>query len=418
MLKKFRFRREIHDNNTKNLPYIDSLIASTSSKSLMNRFLIGCILVSCGILLAESGGSWDITNHLLNKPETFFSTPHVVLYSGIAFGLAGASIMFLNWKSYSIYISTLENEKKIKLNLAIKLVISGVFMLILAGPLDFSWHSTFGLDGLLSPPHFTLTIGMLAGSIGSLIGVISYITVNNSLSRENQQNIDKVTFKNNKKTSIIIYMALIIIGILPVWMSSSGLIYMFSLPFSDTEYYNFNLHPIIAAIIATISFPFLISFILISLFKLGKEIGNKKRKFGIVSVTGLFFIIITIITMIIPNKSLISTIPFYILTIIPIMIADMLLSKLPLKKISIYISGGILGASFFMLYYPLITHIYNEVFSNQPVWPNITAPIYFDMFSQIYPLLVVPSIGMGVLGIIISNKLIDRKIKKLDSTIE
>ncbi len=71
-----------------------------------------------------------------------------------------------------------------------------------------------------------------------------------------------------------------------------------------------------------------------------------------------------------------------------------------------------------MLYYPLITHIYNEVFSNQPVWPNISAPIYFDLFSQIYPLLVVPSIGMGVLGIIISNKLIDRKIKKLDSTIE
>jgi len=233
--------------------------------TVMNRFLIGCVLVSSGILLAESGGSWDITNHLLNKPETFFSLPHIVLYSGISLGLVGASIMFLTWRSYSLYISTLKEEKNFKLNLSIKLVISSIFMLILSGPLDFSWHSAFGLDGLLSPPHFTLTIGMLAGSIGSLIGIISYIIVNNSLSQEKIQNINIDTFKKHKKIPITVYIALTIVGILPIWMSSSGLIYMFSLPFSDTEYYNFNLDPVIAAIISTISFPFLVSFILVSL---------------------------------------------------------------------------------------------------------------------------------------------------------
>ena len=280
-------------------------------KLFINRFLIGCILVSIGILLAESAGSWDITNHLLNKPETFFSPPHVILYSGITIALIGATIMFFNWRSYSTYVSTTKREKNLELDFSIKLVISGVFMLILAGPLDFFWHSAFGLDGLLSPPHLTLTIGMFAGSIGALIGIKSYILINDSISQEKKQNNNIDNFKNNERIPISIYTTLTIIGILPIWMSSSGLIYMFSLPFSDTEYYNFNLDPTTAATIATVSFPFLISFILVSLFKLIKEMGNKKRKFGAISVTGSIFIIITIVTMIIPNKSLIPTIPFY-----------------------------------------------------------------------------------------------------------
>src|ERR671913_573696 len=412
MKKRFYFRREVSENNTKNQQYSNDTIVESSYfyKRLINRFLVGCILVSAGILLAESGGSWDITNHLLNKPETFFSPPHVILYSGIALGLVGASIMFLYWRSYSIYIPTVKEEKNSKINLSIKLVLSGVFMLILAGPLDFFWHSAFGLDGLLSPPHLTLTIGMLAGSIGALIGITSYIVMNNSIIQEKRQNnTNSGTFEKNEKTPISIYSTLTIIGILPIWMSSSGLIYMFSLPFSDTEYYNFNLEPTIAATIATVSFPFLISFILVSLFKIVEKMSNKKRKFGAISVTGSIFIIITIVTMMIPNKSLISTIPFYVLNIIPILIADIFLSKLPLKRMFIYISGGILGSSFFMLYYPMITHIYNEVSSNQPVWPSLTAPIYFDMISQIYPLLVVPAVGVGILGAIVSSRLINRK---------
>ena len=146
--------------------------------------MVGCILVSTGILLSDSAGSWDITNHLLNKPETFFSSPHVILYSGIVLALIGTTIMFLYWRSYSIYISTIKGEKNLKLDLSIKLVITGISMLILAVPLDFSWHSAFGLDGLLSPPHLTLTIGMLAGSIGALIGIRSYIVINNSNNQE------------------------------------------------------------------------------------------------------------------------------------------------------------------------------------------------------------------------------------------
>ena len=408
MKKRFYFSRRVSSNNPETQEYRNNndaiMKSSYFSKLLINRFLIGCLLVSIGILIAESAGGWDITNHLLNKPETFFSPPHVILYSGITIALIGATIMFLHWRSYSTYVSTTKKEKNLEIDFSLKLVISGVSMLILAGPFDFFWHSAFGLDGLLSPPHLTLTIGMFAGSIGALIGIKSYILIKNITSQEKKQNNNIDNFKNNA-----IYTTLTIIGILPIWMSSSGLIYMFSLPFSDTEYYNFNLEPTTAATIATLSFPFLISFILVSLFKLINEIGNKKRKFGAISLAGSIFIIITIVTMIIPNKSLIPTIPFYVFNIIPIILADIILSKLPLKRVFIYIAGGILGSSYFMLYYPLITHIYNEVLSNQPLWPNLTAPIYFDMIGHLYPLLVMPAIGVGILGTIVSNRLVKGK---------
>ena len=58
-------------------------------------FISGSILVSFGILLVTVGGSWDITNHLLNKPETFFSPPHFLMYSGVGIGLIGVAIAFL-----------------------------------------------------------------------------------------------------------------------------------------------------------------------------------------------------------------------------------------------------------------------------------------------------------------------------------
>jgi hypothetical protein len=416
MKKRFGFRRgqKVSCNNHESPEFSsnnDSNIMKSSYlyKLVINRFLLGCVLISIGILLAESGGSWDITNHLLNKPETFFSLPHIILYSGIILAIIGATIMLLHWRSYSTYVSSQRGEKNLELDLSIKLVITGVTMLILAGPLDFFWHSAFGLDGLLSPPHLILTIGMFAASIGGLIGLRTFIFINNSISQDKRQNKDIDNLKNNERTAISLYTALTIIGILPIWMSLSGLIYMFSLPFSDTEYYNFNLEPTTAATIATVSFPFLISFILVSLFRLTNEIGNKKRNFGAISITGSIFIIIAIVTMMIPNKSLIPTIPFYVLNIIPIIIADIFLSRLPLKRMFIYTSGGILGSSFFMLYYPMITHIYNEVLSNQSVWPSLTAQIYFDMITQIYPLVVLPAVGVGILGTIISNRLITRK---------
>ncbi|MGH9954779.1 MAG: hypothetical protein ACREAS_01385, partial [Nitrososphaera sp.] len=66
---------------------------------LSRKLFAGYVLVSLGMLLAAAGGSWDITNHLLNKPETFFAPPHAVLYSGVASAVVGTALVFSASKS-------------------------------------------------------------------------------------------------------------------------------------------------------------------------------------------------------------------------------------------------------------------------------------------------------------------------------
>jgi hypothetical protein len=335
---------------------------------LGSKLLAGYVLVSLGVLLAAGGGSWDITNHLLNKPETFFAPPHAVLYSGAASAVAGTVLLFSASKS-----SAAGGGKMIW---PVKLVIAGVIMLIGAAPFDFGWHSAFGLDGLLSPPHFVLVSGMVASSAGALAGLA----------------------QSTKRLPS----ALIVIAILPIWLAASGIIDMFSLPFSETEYFNFNPHPTLGVAVATPAFPFLISACLIGSFALAG------KRFGVLSITGAAFILVGVLTSIIPNSALTPTIPFYISGIIPIVAADALLA-FSRSRLSLYAAGMILGLAFFMLYYPLITYTYNEVFERKVVWPSLIVTIYFDMIQNVFPLVVLPTAAMGIVGAVVSDRLVRNK---------
>ncbi len=423
------FFRKNSSRNSNNITSTIQLILHFNEKAQRNP-ITGYILVSLGVLLSASSGSWDITNHLLNKPETFFSPPHAGLYMGVAIVLSG-SIMMLS-RYYRSYSNISNNNhyinKLIDLPLPMKLVTIGVIMLVSAGPFDFAWHSAFGLDGLLSPSHSVLTIGMAVSSIGALLGMLSSNNDQNNNDNDNKSRkfnpsittssscsssaIVDSTNNDDNNTSHAISLILIIIGIIPVWITVSGLIHMASLPFSDTEHFNFNPDPILAAIIATLAFPFIISFMLFSSFQLSVRSKRTKRMFGILSITGIVFILINLTTAILPNEYLVPTIPFYILNIIPIVAVDILLSKLstPKTKIVNYVAGAVIGSIFFTLYYPLITHTYNEVLSNsQTVWPSLTSSIYFKMIDKIYPLMVIPAAVIGIVATIVSSKLIPDK---------
>jgi hypothetical protein len=422
------FFRKDSSRCTNNITSTIQLMLHFNEKAKRNP-ITGYILVSLGVLLSASSGSWDITNHLLNKPETFFSPPHAGLYIGVVIVLSG-SIMVLSRYYSSSNISNNNHyiDKLIDLPLPMKLVTIGVVMLVTAGPFDFAWHSAFGLDGLLSPSHSVLTIGMAVSSIGALLGMLSSnnnqnnndnnksrkfnpsITTSSSLS--SSFSIGNSTNNDSNNTSHAVSPILIVIGIIPVWITVSGLIHMASLPFSETEHFNFNPDPTLAAIVATLAFPFIVSFILFSSFQLSVRSRRTKRMFGILSITGIVFIIINLTTAILPNEYLVPTIPFYVLNIIPIVAVDILLSKLstPKTKIVNYIVGAVIGSIFFTLYYPLITHTYNEVLSNsQTVWPSLTSSIYFKMIDKIYPLMVIPAAVTGILATIISSKIIQDK---------
>lgn len=423
------FFRKDSSRSTNNITSTIKLILHFNEKAKRNP-ITGYILVSLGVLLSASSGSWDITNHLLNKPETFFSPPHAGIYIGVAIVLSGSVMVLSRYYRSSSIISNNDHyiNKLIDLPLPMKLVTIGVVMLVSAGPFDFAWHSAFGLDGLLSPSHSVLTIGMAVSSIGALLGMLSSNNDQNNNDNNNKSrkfntsittsssftssSIVDSTNNDDNNTSHAVSPILIIIGIIPIWITVSGLIHMASLPFSDTEYFNFNPDPTLAAIIATLAFPFIVSFILFSSFQLSVRSRRAKRMFGILSITGIVFIIINLTTAILTNEYLVPTIPFYILNIIPIVAVDILLSKLstPKTKIVNYVAGAVIGSIFFTLYYPLITHTYNEVLSNsQTVWPSLTSSIYFKMIDKIYPLMVIPAAVTGIVATIISSKLIQDK---------
>ena len=351
-----------------------TISTSKSSETFLKNkskfiFLIGSVFTSFGILLVTVGGSWDITNHLLSKPESFFSPPHALMYSGVAISLTGVVLSFIGWK----------NLKKFKdsyfLSLKIKLI--GIGLLTGAGPLDFIWHSYFGLDGLLSPPHFTLIIGMFLCSIGGMVGISRYLKFNNS------QSLAKY---------------LLILAVIPVWLSASGIISSLSLPFSSTDFFQFNPEPTIAFIIASLGYPFLISLSLILIFRLSNY------QFGMMSILGGLFLLIYSSTAIVPNFAMFDTIQFYSLNLIPFVISDIFL-KINRSKISGFFVGGLLGSIFYMTYYPYVMYTYNEILLGKLVSPSLIYFVYFELIQTVLLYTLIPAILMGILAFIMSDKL-------------
>ena len=336
-------------------------------------FLLGNILTIFGILLVTVGGSWDITNHLLNKSETFFSPPHALIYVGVAISLIGTILSFIGWRNsanFKTYFST---------SLQLKLV--GIAFLTGAGPFDFIWHYNFGLDGFLSPPHIVLILGMLLCSIGAMVGISRYLKIRFE---------DKSIFRN-----------LTILAVLPVWLSGSGVISSLSLPFSNTDYFEFNPDPTIAVIVATIFFPFLISTSMVLVFRISNY------RFGMISLLGLLFLAIYSSTAIIPNLAIFNSIQFYSLNLIPFLISDIILSY-NRSKISFTFVGGLLGSIFYMVYYPYVMYTFNEVLLGKLVSPSLIYFVYFELIQDVLLFTLIPSILVGIFGSLFSAKISDK----------
>ena len=341
-------------------------------------FLFGNILASLGILFVTVGGSWDITNHLLNKPETFFSPPHALMYSGVAISLIGVAISLVGFRRMGVI--------KSYFRLPLRLTFLGIVLLIGAGPFDFIWHSNFGLDGLLSPAHLTLITGMLFCSLGGMIGITRFLMLNN--------------FQNKFSKYLLI------LAMLPVWLAGSGLISSLSLPFSNTEFFKFNPDPLFAFVMATIAYPFLISWICITSAKLSEF------KPGIISLIGGLFLLIYGMTAIVPNFALIESLEFYSLNIIPFVIADIIVTSQKTRN-ALLIAGGILGSVFYMVYYPYVMYTFNEFLLGKLVSPSMIYHTYFELMPQVLQITSIPSIILGIIAIFVSLKFSKKILIKL-----
>jgi len=118
------------------------------------------LLAVIGPIIVVSAGFWDAISHLQKEPEFFWSTPHIVVYTGVSITTCGAilgSVLLLK-KSVSGFLKT-----------GIYLVIFGSAIQLVSGFGDSISHEIFGIDGLISWSHQPLEAGLVLASLGAVM---------------------------------------------------------------------------------------------------------------------------------------------------------------------------------------------------------------------------------------------------------
>ncbi len=386
------------------------------------------LIIVIGLIISFSGGSWDITFHILSQPENFFSYPHTMVYSGI---FVVISIFFINFRKNILN----KNPHRRKANY---LILLGAVLILAAGPFDFSWHLKFGLDGLLSPPHVTLLTGWMLVGLGNLHitnNLIDLTLLQNKRSNksrsvdkeeENHHDYDKNDLENlgtvdhannlRDKKGLTLLKIQLILNLSFILVILSGFIYFFTLPFSETQFYNYNPDPLFAFLIYSFGFPFLLSSFFISILK------NYPDFDEMILLVGSFYVIIMLLTQIISNPFMFGFSWYYMLNILPFVIIY-LLNKKQVKKTfikmnfprppsenfknkmkkdvtpKIYIFyASILAILSFTICFPLNTYILNEELYGYLVYQNVVSKVYTQIFDDYFLIIMSTSIAGGLLG--------------------
>ncbi len=151
-----------------------STVAPTRSRALdFDRLrLLASIPFVLGVMLSLFGFVWDVQWHVDVGPDTFFTAPHLVLYSGIA--IAGLTSLAMVLVTSSRYRGITEGTVSVlggRFRSPAGYLIGGIgaALFLLYGLLDQWWHSIYGFDvTLVSPPHVGLILSVLITMIGCL----------------------------------------------------------------------------------------------------------------------------------------------------------------------------------------------------------------------------------------------------------
>jgi hypothetical protein len=356
-----------------------------SKKHNMTTIITMLIIATCGSFLQIAGTSWDVTSHIMQEPETFFTPSHTVLYAGVGLlTIAAGTSGFLLIKNNELRGRSFATP--------MKLLIIGSTISLAAGPSDFLWHETFGVDGLLSPPHLALITGMLINAVATVVGLARIGVHVTSSSRQR------------------LIKAAMVPAFAALWFTTIWYVYMFSLPFSDGENFQFNLNPTIASLIAIVTLPLLSSIIFLIA---SKSIG----RFGAGTIVSALVVGTNIFANIVPSQGMmISILPWYfIIAILPALIADIILnnsttkSKLGLRA-SELVAGILVSSVFYIFNYPMLTWAF-AIPLDMPIanlqGMQAVASLTSNFLSTLPVMLsitLVPAALMGLLGALFVSK--------------
>jgi hypothetical protein len=349
--------------------------------------IVVLIIATVGAFVQTEGASWDVTSHLLRRPETFFTPSHTMLYTGVGLLTIAAAI------SANLLLKNKEIRTK-SFSTALKLLIIGSAVSIVAGPSDYIWHQIFGVDGLLSPTHLTLVTGMLINSIAVVLGLARIIV-----------HLQTVRGRRLIKASMIPAFAVL-------WFMMIWYVYMFALPLSNGVHFNFNLNSVYESIIAIIALPTISSLVFITA---SRTIG----RFGAASIVTALLLGMSSLANIIPSSQLTPFLPWYLTLIIPAVFSDLIVNKyitirgkiLKTEK-SVIISGAIVGSIFYILGYPMLPITFAEPLGYTFRSMSDILPNFIRTLPLVLLFTAVPGVAMGITGAIISTKRI--KIPQAD----
>ena len=344
-----------------------------------SKFIIIILIISLvGSVLEIWGGSWDITSHLLGAPETFFTPPHIVLYSGVGISLIAAilaSVML--FKNRELRITSL--------SFALKLIIIGSIIQIFAGPSDYAWHEMFGIDGLLSPTHLTLITGILIQSVGIVIGLTRIIPQG---------------FKIVKPATVVSFSAL--------WFIVIAFIFQFTLPVSKGETMNLNPDPYVAGIILGLTMPFFCTLVFWGAAK-------SMKKFGWASSVVVLLIFFNITANVIPAEALWDYLPWFAIAMVVTIIADTIISnKIKINKFREELAGGLVGGASMIYSMPLVGMVYIQFYVFSGVSEYSLLPEFSETLRMILGLMSIPGAVMGIIAVKFARKKI---VIPMESTI-
>ena len=378
-------------------------------------------LISIGVSLQISGSNWDIVWHGVGNVETFFTPPHSVIYSGVALaigsvigGIIQAAFKIQQQKKNIMWFVLLPSS----LPLSLKLAAIGCILQLTAGPFDFLWHTQFGFDGLLSPPHSVLAVGMLTTALGALVGIYSHYS--NHSSRK----------INNTSSSSLFSKLSLIVGFAVFLMVAVGIILMFTLPFSKGQYFDFNPNSLAALVAASVSIPFILGICLFVAARISSFSTANRIPFILTSIVAVIMTIQST-TTITSNSYFAWLFPVYLLNIIPALFADILIFRYSQKKKGSslsskvdhttdnrakkwYLIASIIVSIFYItLFFPWTIDVFGGYF--QPPNSLRTEQFFVQLLIPIILPYVVPaSIVSSLLGGLAAQRLINsRKINSI-----
>src|SRR5262245_36177000 len=115
-------------------------------------------------VVAAWGVQWDIRWHVTIGRDSFWIAPHVMTYAGVA-AMVAVSFGVLAVRTWRPGGPSPIRLLGLTGSAGFHLAAWGIFITVLAAPIDDLWHRLFGIDVTLwSPPHL---LGILGSAINS-----------------------------------------------------------------------------------------------------------------------------------------------------------------------------------------------------------------------------------------------------------